>query len=77
MSYQLQYKTCQNDEESYPPVDDNRLQELSASFRKICKNMEEYADKYLDNHLVEVTMVDLDSGRPVDKQVVQCRHQKP
>lgn len=77
MSYQLSMKTCKNEENSWPPVDDNHLQEMSATFRKLTKQMEDHADKYLDEHLVEISMVDLDSGKPVDKQVVQCRHQKP
>lgn len=77
MSYQLSFKTCKNNDDSWPPVDDNHLNEMSATFRKMTKKMEDSADQYLDEHLVEVTMVDLDSGKPVDKQVVQCRHQKP
>ena len=77
MSYQLKFKTCQNDENSFPPVGDDRLQELSASFRKLTKQMEDMADQYNDAHLVEVVMMDLDTDKTVDKQVVQCRHQKP
>lgn len=73
----LSYKTCQNDEEQFPPVDDSGLQRLSALFRKLTDQMEDHADKYMDAHIVEVTMLDLDTEKQVDKQVVQCRHQKP
>lgn len=73
----LSYKTCQNDEEQFPPVDDNGLQKLSALFRNLTDKMEENADRYHDAHIVEVTMLDLDTEKTVDKQVVQCRHQKP
>lgn len=79
MSFQLKYKTCQNNDNAFPPVSDEKLQQISAAFRNVVANMKEAADQYLDEHIVEVVMVDLDkgNGEPVDKQVVQCRHQKP